>query len=108
MLNICKAISKVSKVECKTVKFQVSPVSNSFQKSDINAFVVDTLNFQPDSFKISSLKNDYTYLRDINFPILNSSNIDLLIGTNNADLFLQRDFRQGETNEPVAIKTCLG
>ena len=107
MLNICNAISKVSKFECKRVTFQVSPVSNSFQKSDINAFVVDTLNFQPDSFKISSLKNDYTYLRDINFPILNSSNIDLLIGTNNADLFLQRDFRQGGTNEPLAIKTCL-
>ena len=38
---------------------------------------------------------------------MNSSNVDLLIGTNNADLLLQRDFRQGETNEPLAIKTCL-
>ena len=34
---------------------------------------------------------------------MNSSNSDLLIGTNNADLLLQRDFRQGETNEPLAI-----
>ena len=93
MLNICNAISEVSKVECKPVEFQISSVCNSFQKSDINAFVVDTLNVQPNSFKISSLKNDYPYLRDINFPILNSSNVDLLIGTNNADLLLQRDFR---------------
>ena len=75
---------------------------------DINAFAVDTLNVQWNSIKISSLKNDCAYLRDINFPILNSSNVDLLIGTNNADLLLQRDFRQGETNEPLAIKTCLG
>ena len=30
---------------------------------------------------------------------MNSSNVDLLIGTNNADLLLQRDFRQGDTNE---------
>ena len=44
----------------------------------------------------------------MNFPFLNSSNVDLLIGRNNADLFLQRDFRQGEINEPLAIKTCLG
>ena len=108
MLNVCNAISKVSKVECKPVEFQISSVCNSFQKSDINAFVVDTLNVQPNSFKISSLKNDYPYLRDINFPILNSSNVYLLIGTNNADLILQRDFRQGEKNEPLAIKTCFG
>ena len=75
---------------------------------DINAFAVDTLNVQWNSIKISSLKNDYPYLRDINFPILNSSNVDLLIGTNNADLLLQRDLRQGETHKPLAIKTCLG
>ena len=30
------------------------------------------------------------------------SNVDLLIGTNNANFLLQRDFRQGETNEPLA------
>ena len=75
---------------------------------DINAFVVDTLNVQPNSFKISSLKNDYPYLKDINFPILDSSNVDLLIGINNADLHLQRDLIQGEKNELLAIKTCLG
>ena len=39
---------------------------------------------------------------------MNSGNVDLLIGTNNVDSLLQRDFRQGETNEPLAIKTCLG
>ena len=108
MLNICNAILEVSKVECKPVEFQISSVCNSFQKLDINTFAVDKLNFQPSSFRISSLKNDYPYLRDINFPILNSSNVDLLTGTNSADLLLQRDFRQGETNEPLAIKTCLG
>ena len=107
MLNICNAISEVSKVEYKPLEFQISLVCNSFQKSDINAFFVDTLNVQPNSFKISSLKNDYPYLRDINFPIFNSSNVDFLIGTNNADLILQRDFRQGEKNEPLAIKTWM-
>ena len=56
--------------------------SSFFQKSDINAFVVETLNVQPNSFIISSLTNDDPHLRDINFPILNSSNVDLLIGTN--------------------------
>ena len=42
VLNICNAMSEISKLECKPVKFQIS-VFNSFQKSDINAFVVDTL-----------------------------------------------------------------
>ena len=82
VLNICNAILEVSKVECKPVEFQISSVCNSFQKLDINTFAVDTLNVQPNSFKISSLKNDYPYPRDINFPILNSSNVDLLIGIN--------------------------
>ena len=58
MLNICNAILEVSKVECKSVEFQISSVCNFLQKSDINAFVVDTLNVQPNSFKISSLKNE--------------------------------------------------
>ena len=107
-LNICNAISEISKVECKPVEFQISSVRNSFHKSDINAFVVNTLIFQRNSFKISSLKNDYPYLRDINFPILNSSNGDLLIATNNVDLILQRDITQCETNEALAIISCLG
>ena len=41
----------------------------SFQKSDKKAFIVDTVNVQQNSFKISSLKNDYPYLRDIHFPM---------------------------------------
>ena len=58
MLNICNAILEVSKVECKSVEFQIS-VCNSFKKLNINAFVVDILSVQPpNSFKISSLKND--------------------------------------------------
>ena len=52
VLNICNAISEVSKVEYKPLEFQISLVCNSFQKSDINAFFVDTLNVQPNSFKI--------------------------------------------------------
>ena len=108
VLNICNAISEVWRVECKPVEFQISSVCNSFQKMDLNAFVVDTLSSQLNNLKISSLKNDYPYLRDINFPILNTSNVDTLVGTNNTDLHLQRDFGLGETNEPLAIKNCLG
>ena len=58
VLDICNAILEVSKVECKSVEFQIS-VCNSFKKLNINAFVVDILSVQPpNSFKISSLKND--------------------------------------------------
>ena len=39
---------------------------------------------------------------------MGSSNADLLIENYNADLLLQRGFRQDEANEPLAIKTCLG
>ena len=53
MLNIGNAILEVSKAECKPVEFEISSVCNSFQKSDIKAFVVDTLNIQLTSFKIS-------------------------------------------------------
>ena len=99
VLNICNTISEVSKVEYKPVEFQIPSVCNSFQKSDINVFVVDTLNVQPNNFKISSLKNDYPQLRDISFLILNSSNVDLPIGTkyllnNLVSVFIR--FRQGE------------
>ena len=58
VLNICNAISQVSKVECKPAEFQISSVCNSFKKSDINAYVVNKINVQPNSSKISPLKND--------------------------------------------------
>ena len=53
------------------------------------------------------MKNDYPYLRDINFPVLNSSNVDLLIRINNADLLLQRDFDKVRQMNPLQLKLVL-
>ena len=81
MVNILMLYRKHQRLNVNQSNFKYHH-SSFFQKSDINAFVVETLNVQPNSFIISSLTNDYPHLRDINFPILNSSNVDLLIGTN--------------------------
>ena len=56
VLNIRNAISAVSKVECKPVEFQISSVCNSFQKSDINAFVVVHSMFNQSVSKFHHLK----------------------------------------------------
>ena len=39
---------------------------------------------------------------------MKDSDVTLLIGTNHANLLLHRDFRQGQNEDPTAVKTILG
>ena len=47
-------------------------------------------------------------IQDIEFPKVKSGKVTVLIGTNQSDLLVHRDYRTGKDDEPVAVKTALG
>ena len=107
-LNISSVLTKSSNVPCTSVNLNITSVSQKYEKGNVEAYVVKDLNVNPRSYNIQEVKEKYPYLKDIYFPLLHDSEIEILIGTNNADLLLHTDFRKGSPNEPIAVKTCLG
>ena len=107
-LHISNALSEKSEIDSTLVNFDISSICKSYNKSEIHAFVVEKLNVHPNKFNISELKRRYSHLRNINFPLLSECEVGLLIGTDNTDLLLHREFIQGHDDEPIAVKTCLG
>ena len=59
-------------------------------------------------YDANEIKNQYQHLRDIPFCDINDDNVGLLIGTNYADLLIHRDFRVGDPEDPLVVKTVLG
>ena len=57
---------------------------------------------------VFKLKKDFDHLRDLDLLPLNPGGVSLLVGTDFAHLFLDRDFKSGESHQPFAVKTLLG
>ena len=52
--------------------------------------------------------HEYPHLQDLSLPILEHTDVDLLIGGNCSQVFVIEDQRRGNFNEPIAQKSCLG
>ena len=56
-----------------------------------------------------SLQTYQRYEQEVRLPRLEDNSLDLLIGTDHADLIeTQLDMRKGKPGEPVAIRTLFG
>ena len=89
------------------VNFEISSVLNNKSRK-ISAYTVNQLNVSDNKINISNLKRQFPHLRSINFPTSRNSEIALLIGTNNADFLIHKDFRVGKEGEPLTVETLLG
>ena len=70
-----------------------------------NAWTVDSSAFQCPSQHISS---EWKHVQDLNMHNIDSSKVQILIGANVPLAHVQTDFRMGEDDQPVAIRTALG
>ena len=52
--------------------------------------------------------HEYQHLNDLSLPVLEHTDVDLLIGGNCSQVFVIEDQRRGNVNEPIAQKSCLG
>ena len=106
-LEIHSAFLKSKTVESKLVNFSVSSKDHS-EKIDIkNAWAVPKLNICHHSYNIKSLKETYTYLRDVSLPNIEPTDVTLVIGADSPELVLHEKHIAGKSGEPYAIKTRL-
>ena len=106
--EIHNAFLKSKTVELKLVNFIVSSKDHP-EKIDIkNAWAVPNLNIRHHSYNIKSLKETYTYLKDINLPNIEPTEVTLVIGADFPELVLHEKHIADKSGEPYAIKTKLG
>ena len=107
-LKIHNAFLKSKTVESKLVNFSVSSKDHP-EKIDIkNAWAVPNLNIRHHSYNVESLKETYTYLKDINLPNIEPTDVTLVIGADFPELVLHEKHIAGKSGAPYAIKTKLG
>ena len=107
-LQIHNAFLKSKTVESKLVNFSVSSKDHP-EKIDIkNAWAVPNLNIRHHSYNVESLKETYTYLKDISLQNIEPTDVTLLIGADFPELVLHEKHIAGKSGAPYAIKTKLG
>ena len=107
-LEIHNAFLKSKTVESKLVNFSVSSKDHP-EKIDIkNAWAVPNLNIRHHSYNVESLKETYTYLKDINLPNIEPTDVTLVIGADFPELVLHEKHIAAKSGAPYAIKTKLG
>ena len=79
------------------------------EKIDIkNAWAVPNLNICHRSYNVKSLKETYSYLKDINLPNIELTDVTLVIGADLPELVLHEKYVAAKWGKPYAIKTKLG
>ena len=69
----------------------------------------DFIPIDDDSIAQQHNLNDFEHLREINLPEPSTNGIDILIGSDYADVIeTQTDIKRGKPGEPIAIKTLFG
>ena len=107
-LEIHNEFLKSKTVESKLVNFSVSSKDHP-EKIDIkNAWPVSNLNIRHYSYNVKSLKETCTYLKDINLPNIEPTDVTFIIGADFPELVLHEKHITGKSGEPYAIKTKLG
>jgi hypothetical protein len=102
--------SNLSDFEAEVVDIQITSADGSYTTLLTQVRIVDDIANSISVPNWNKYTAQYKYLADINIPNpVNSSKIDLLIGTDHAPLLLHREVREGlSSKDPVAIKTNLG
>ena len=107
-LNVCSALSNTSRIPSSTVNFHISSTESKSEKINIDdAWVVENLNIPYDKITQKDIQN-YPHLANVNLPCLNNTDVTILIGSDYPDLLLHYEYRKGNNDEPIAIRTKLG
>ena len=93
-LSINNALSKASEITSEAVRVSISSVCNTLD-SLVDAYVIDEINISPNKVNIDDLKGKYPLLQNIHFPLLQDSEVDILIGIDRADFLIHKEFVKG-------------
>ena len=71
-----------------------------------NTYIVKNLNLPRQEINPKYLKSDCPYLNDVEFCLLNKNSVLILL--DHPELHVCYDVRQGQKNQPIAIRTHFG
>jgi len=106
-MNVNVLNGSISSMITRSVKFKLEDVNHEAQFS-IEALTVDSVTGSLPVVNWEQRKWDYDHLKDINFPEVDKTKVDLLIGMDYPNFHLSLGDVQGEDDEPIARKTILG
>ena len=107
-LEISNVLEERKVVKSKVVNFDLSSVFHPDSVLVENAWVVEELNVEPHSVNLVDIKDKFDHLKllPISYPI--DKEVGILIGADFPEALLHLDFRKGEKEEPIAVKTLFG
>ena len=92
------------------VEFKIAPVNGEGEQEIKvkSAWAVKELTIPLKHTKLSKSANQWPHLQGVPFPEVERNKISVLLGTNIQEAFIPLEVRKGKSNEPLAIKTCIG
>ncbi|XP_058811282.1 uncharacterized protein LOC131676179 [Topomyia yanbarensis] len=106
-----KWTGETTKIENRSqnVSLQISSVTNPIKRYDLSSVrTIRNLQIRPQTLLTSELQQRYQHLMGLPIESYNEANPRILIGLDNATLGYAMKSREGQSNEPIAIKTRLG
>ena len=92
------------------VDFQLAPVDNQYCEHATvpNAWAVRDLNIPLQYVTAHKKLRQLSHWRHVPFPEVEKKKVSILMGTSLKEAFIPLEVKKGKSNEPFAIRSCLG
>ena len=96
-------------IETKLVDITIAAADGTYSTNVKNVYSIDDAEFNVPGQEVPLTSNpEWDYIRDLDFRDIDSSQVQLLIGTDVPDVLISYEFRKGKKGYPYASKTNLG
>ena len=96
-------------IETKLVNITIAAVDGTYSTKVKNVYSIGDADFNVPGQEVPLTSNpDWDYIRDLDIRDIDSSQIQLLIGTDVPDVQISYEFRKGKKGYPYASRTNLG
>ena len=103
-----KGFNATQTINSTVVDLQISDIENRETHKWRNVYVVDNDQLPTVKEHPKQIADNYGHLRDIQLPQLNNLNVEALLGWHMYALIIARESREGNTEQPIAVRSRLG
>ena len=103
-----KGFNATQTINSTVVDLQLSDIENRETHKWRNVYIVDNDQLPTVKEHPKQIADKYGHLRDIQMPQLNNLNVEALLGCDMYALIIAREIREGNTEQPIAVRSRLG
>ena len=103
-----KGFNATQTINSTVVDLQLSDIENRETHKWRNVYIVDNDQLPTVKEHPKQIADKYGHLRDIHMPQLNNLNVEALLGCDMYALIIAREIREGNTEQPIAVRSRLG